>query len=93
MRSLSLTIFIHNSCLDLARGLLASLCSLRSALFSTRRFHFLADLLVSAIPNGSASLGIDILDGNVCCSGGMLPFVAVVWLVVGWVSMVAPSFL
>ena len=92
MRSLSLTIFIHNSCLDLARGLLASLCILRFVLASTRLFHFLADLLVFFIPNGSVSLGIDIVDGNVCCSGGMSTFVAVSWSVLGWVSMVAPSF-
>ena len=90
-RLLSLTIFIHNSCLDLARGLLASLCSLRFFLVSTRRFHFLADLLVSVIPNGSASLGTDIVVGNVCCSGGMLTYVAVSWSVLGWVSMVTPS--
>ena len=93
VRSLSLTIFIHNSCLDLARGLLASLCSLRFALFSTHRFHFLAVLLVSVIPNGSASLGIDIVDENVCCSGGMSTFVAVALSVPGWVSLVAASFL
>ena len=100
MRSLSLTIFIHNSCLDLARGLLASLCILRFVLASTRLFHFSADLLVFFIPNGSVSLGIDIVDGSVCCdflpsltpSVTRLTFVAVSWSVLGWVSMVAPSF-
>ena len=74
----------HNSCLDLARGLLASLCILRFVLASTRLFHFSADLLVFFIPNGSFSLGIDIVDGNnVCCSGGMSVFVAVSWSVLG----------
>ena len=83
----------HNSCLDLARGLLASLCILRFVLASTRLFHFSADLLTFFIPNGSVFLGIDIVDSNICCSGGMSPFVAVSWSVLVWVSMVAPSFL
>ena len=93
VRFLSLTMFIHNSCLDLARGLLASFCSLRSALFSTRRFHFLADLLVIVIPTCSVSLGIAIISGNVCRRGRMLPFVAVDSSISGWVSLVVASFL
>ena len=90
LRLLSLTIFIHNSCLDLARGLLVSFQYLRLVLVSTLRFHFSTVLFTFLTPQGSIPWGMDIVAGNLWSTSCSL-LVAVSWSVLGWVDTVALS--